>query len=173
MAHSSHLQVSNLVTRRKASMQHSCHHVSWLGLLWTSPICPKTFAAEPKPVLVCLNDTSRELLLNTLKVAGLGGSPNVSLILKLAFLCWPVVVGLGLWPEGSSQAGTEVGEGSSPFLSAGSCCVDHWLPGNPCVLCYQKHLWQQNLNPTVGFLPSIKPASIWPSAMVKPLPLFF
>lgn len=42
----------------------------------------------------------------------------MSLILKLAFLCWPVVIGLGLWPEESSQAGAEAGEGSSPFLSA-------------------------------------------------------
>lgn len=80
---------------------------------------------------MCLNDTSRELLLNTLKVAGLGESPNVSLILKLAFLDWPVMVGLGLWPEGSSQAGTEAGEGSSPFLSAGSCCVDHCYQATP------------------------------------------
>lgn len=55
----------------------------------------------------------------------------MSLILKLAFLCWPVVVGLGLWPEESSQAGAEAGKGSSPFLSAGNCCVNHRYQATP------------------------------------------
>jgi hypothetical protein len=42
-----------------------------------------------------LDDTSRELLLKLLMVAGPAGLLNVSLISMLAFLCWLVAVVLG------------------------------------------------------------------------------